>query len=147
MKKLLIATTFIAISVLIRPSGLFADDSAFTSGLNAGLVQKYEGEVVDSYTGLMILNNASGADTYKGFLVQKMNTALFALSFLDREVKIRPEVLRQLTQVSSAQMKDFFTKFNNRRTKNGWQAEDPAQEEKIEWVISQYVKHGNIYGF
>lgn len=147
MQKLLIAVTLVALSVLIRPDGLLADDSAFSSGLNAGLVQKYEGEVVDSYTGLMMLNNANGTDTYKEFLVQRMNTALFALSFLDREVKVRPELLRQLTQVSSPQMKEFFTKFNKKRTRNPWKAQDPAQEEKIEWVISRYVKHGNIYGF
>ena len=76
-----------------------------------------------------------------------MNTALYALSFVDRDVTIRPEILKQTTKISSPNMKRLMTRLRQARIDNKWQPSDPEQEESIGRVLDRYVRTGNVYGF
>ncbi len=123
------------------------DDKMFFDGYNAGLMALHESKVVDAWIGLNILKKVEGSENYKKSLIMTMNSALYALSFVDRDVKTRPEMLKQLARISSDKMKDFFKKMHKKRIENNWISGDAKKEKRIEWVIKRYIQFGNIYGF
>lgn len=124
-----------------------ADDAMFFEGFNAGLMSKYEGEVVDAYNTLVVLQSFKDSEVHRKTYVSQLNAALFAMSFVDRDVKVRPKMLKRLVAISSAEMKAFMGKLKLARAEHGWLAEDAQQEQKIQWVLDRYIDTGNIYGF
>src|SRR5262245_7425193 len=126
---------------------LSREDKVFFEGVSAGMMTMNEASVVDAFTSLLALEKVPGTEEYRGLLVGRMNTAVFALSFVDRDVKIRPAMLKTIAAMSSPQMKGFMADVKKARLEHKWQAPDTKQEEKIGWVLDRYVKTGNIYGF
>lgn len=123
------------------------EDKFFFQGVNAGMMSKHEGDVVDAFLGLLSLRELAGAEQYCSVLVTRMNTALFAMSFADRDVTIRPEILKQAAKISSPNTKAFMARLRQARIDNKWQSSDPKQEESIGWILERYVRTGNVYGF
>jgi hypothetical protein len=121
---------------------------AFWSGNNAGIVQKCEGEIVASYLGLDALEKVKdpAVEEYKKMLVMQLNTALSAVLFSEKEVKMRPLEWKILIQMSSPIYKEFYRKLGVARIAHGWQSPEPAVEKRIQKVIDQYAKDGNLYG-
>jgi len=126
---------------------LSKEDKIFFEGVSAGMMAKHEGDVVDAYLGLLSLRTLAGAEQYRSVLVTRMNTALFAMSFVDRDVTIRPEPLKQLAKISSPNMKGSIAELRKARIDNKWQSSDPKQEESIGWILDRYARTGNVYGF
>jgi len=148
MKHLIIvcALVFSIINSVIAQD-LSNEERIFFEGVNAGMMSKHEGDVVNAYKGLSFLQKVDGTETYREVLVNQMNTSLFAMSFVDRDVKQRPELLRQLSKISSPGMKLFMSTLKQARSENKWRSADDKQETKIQWVLDRYVLSGNIYGF
>src|SRR5258706_8157362 len=84
---IVLAVFLVAITkaIAVNTSG---DDKIYFEGVNAGMMSKHEGEVVDAYNGLSLLGKVEGAESYRKLLVTQLNTALFAMSFVDRDVKV-----------------------------------------------------------
>ena len=125
MKKLiLVSATLLLASNHIFAQKLSSNDRIFFQGLNAGLMSKHEGDVVNPHNGLLILKKVEGTESYRKLLVTQMNTALSAMSFVDRDIKMQPEMLKQLLKISSPKMKTFMSKLKRARSKNRWQSID-----------------------
>ena len=123
------------------------EETLFAQGVSAGMMSKHEGNVVDAFNGLLTLQKLAGTEQYRSLLVTKMNTAFFAMSFVDRDVTIRPETLKILARMTSANMREFMVRVRQARIDSKWQSPDPKQEERIGWVLDRYAKTGNVYGF
>jgi len=133
--------------VVAPAQDLSKEDKIFFQGVNAGMMSKHEGDIVDAFTGLLSLRELAGAEQYRNVLVTRMNTALSAISFVDRDVTIRPDTLKQIAKISSPNMKQFITRLRQARVDNKWQSSDPKQEERIGWILDRYIRTGNVYGF
>ncbi len=59
------------------------EETLFAQGVSAGMMSKHEGNVVDAFNGLLTLQKLAGTEQYRSLLVTKMNTAFFAMSFVD----------------------------------------------------------------
>jgi len=126
---------------------LSKDDKLFFEGVNAGLMTMHESGVQDAFNGLVLLQKVPGTEDYRRLLIARMNTALFALSFVDRDVTIRPAMLKTLAEMSSPTTKGFMADLRKARIQYKWQSSDAKQEASIGWVLDRYAKTGNIYGF
>ncbi|MEE9219895.1 MAG: hypothetical protein V3U98_12585 [Acidobacteriota bacterium] len=138
--------------MLLAGSGLEAqelskDDELFMKGYSAGMVEVYESQITNAYIGLRLLKDMDEAKAYRKILVSSMNTALFSLWHVADEVTIRPEMLKILAGIKSANFKGFFEKLKGLRNQNNWLMDEPEQEKKVQWVLDQYIEYGNIYGF
>ena len=123
------------------------EDKIFSAGLNAGMISKYEGEVVDSFNGILFLTTLPEAEPYRRILVTRMNGALLALSFVDRDVTIRPAILKDIAKISSPNMKPFMTQVRQQRIEKKWRLPDSKQEASVGRILDRYIKTGNAYGF
>jgi hypothetical protein len=121
---------------------------AFWSGNNAGIVQKCEGEVVSSFTGLEALEkvNDPRVEAYKKMLEVQLNAALSAMPYSEKEVKVRPLEWKILIRMNTRIYKEFYRKLGAARVAYGWQSSEPQVESRIQSVIDQYAKDGNLYG-
>lgn len=126
---------------------LSKEDKVFFEGVNAGMMTMHENSVLDAFNGLLLLQNVAGTESYRRLLVTRLNTALFALSFVDRDVTIRPAMLKTVAEMSSSRTKGFMADLRKARIEYKWQSSDAKQEASIGWVLDRYVKTGNIYGF
>lgn len=146
-KTFLRAFVALSVSTPVGAQSPAQGEDIFAQGLNAGAMLASEREAADAFWGLELLQNVPGTEQYRTLLVSKMNTALFAMSFVDRDVTMRPESLRGLVKISSPNMKEAMTKLRRARIANKWQSTDSKQEERIDWVLDRYVKTGNVFGF
>jgi hypothetical protein len=122
------------------------EDEIFLDGLNAGMMMLYEGQVTDSFTAWQVLEKVAGADAYKHLLVERLNGGLFALSFVDRDVKRRPQALKVIVHIAPSSMKRVMGDIKRARIANQWQVSDAEREDRIMWVLERYIAFGNIYG-
>ena len=122
-------------------------DAVFMSGYSAGMVALYESQISDAFLGLSILKDVKEAAPYRKVLAVQMNTALLALAHAVGEVKQKPDMLKLLERMASADRKDFYQKLKDARQQNGWLLRNPESEQKVQWVIDQHLQYGNVYGF
>ena len=125
------------------------DDELFMKGHATGLVETYESQIVNAHTGLRLLKDIDidEVEAYRRMLVNRMNSALLALGYIADEITIRPDVLKILAGMKSANYKVFFERLKEARTHNNWLYEKSEKEEKVQWVLDQYIHYGNILGF
>ena len=126
---------------------LSKDDELFMKGYSAGTVEAYESQISAAYIGLRLLKDIDETKAYRKMLISSMNSALFALSRVADEMTIRPEILKSLASIKSANFKGFFDKLKKLRNQNNWLMAKQEQEKKVQWVLVQYIEYGNIYGF
>ena len=122
-------------------------DAIFMSGYSAGMVAMYESQISDAFLGLSVLKDLKEAAPYRTMLAVQMNTALLALAHAVDEVKQKPEMLKLLERIASADRKEFYQKLQDARRRNGWLLMNPESEQKVQWVIDQHIQYGNVYGF
>ena len=122
-------------------------DAVFMSGYSAGMVAMYESQISDAFLGWSVLKGVKGAAPYRKLLTGQINTALLALAHAVDEVKQKPDMLKLLVRMASADRKDFYQKLKDARQQNGWLLRNPESEQKVQWVIDQHLQHGNVYGF
>ena len=122
-------------------------DAVFMSGYSAGMVAMYESQISDAFLGWSVLKDVKGTAPYRKMLAGQMNTALVALAHAVGEVKQKPEMLKLLERMASADRKEFYQKLKDARQQNGWLLTNPENEQKVQWVIDQHLQYGNVYGF
>ncbi len=122
-------------------------DAVFMSGYSAGMVAMYESQISDAFLSWSVLKDVKEAAFYRRMLAGQMNTALLALAHAVDEVKQKPEMLKLLERMASADRKEFYQKLKDTRRRNGWLLRNPESEQKVQWVIDQHIQYGNVYGF
>ena len=133
----------------VEAQQLSKDDELFMKGYFTGLVETHESQIVNAYSGLRLLKdiNVDEIKTYRRMLISNMNTALFSLWFVAHEVTIRPEILKITTEIKSDNFRGFFEKLKELRNQNNWLYDELEKEEKVQWVLDQYIQYGNVLGF
>ena len=120
------------------------NDAIFMSGYSAGMVAMYESQISDAFLGWSVLKDVKGTAPYRKMLAGQMNTALVALAHAVGEVKQKPEMLKLLERMASADRKEFYQKLKDARQQNGWLLTNPENEQKVQWVIDQHLQYGNV---
>lgn len=114
--------------------------------MTAGVIFTEENEAISCAYSLETLSEAKGIDKYKAHLVENLNQSLYALSFMESEVRIHPPTLRLRLSISSPKKKDLFVRIRDQREKHAWHSDDPEKEQRIQAVIKRYIQFGNPYG-
>ena len=122
-------------------------DELFMKGYAAGQAETYESQIITAHLGLRLLKDIDETKAYRRMLITSMNSALFSLWHVADEVTIRPEILKSLASIKSTNFKEFFDKLKKLRNQNNWSMAKQEQENKVQWVLDQYIEYGNIYGF